>query len=517
MIIIMQSLYSYLRTMPLWDRLEELLGREEYLCWKTEVLIDDESKFVQEEPRTFDDHESTKFYEFSMAETSLGIFKVSVTYSTLDSMAIQAGIPLMVTDPVNIREIPTTPSAEPRGMVMRQATSPIPSPTTRRKVLSVIERRFRKEPRHGLSVGALFSDDTMHVDEDDAEKGDGKAEEQLIQRSPESRRSTSMLTSSVASKISRSPNATLYSGSDIEDEYRASRETPISLSWDDSMISSSADLLLKSSKGSLPTTSSDFFGSFVGSYEESILNGRMSTLPSRPIEFLSEIGVFGRGGCRAALKCPPHVTIPFAAYFYEVEDTESPSPYVGDIDLPAGLLDRKKHVGMYRIPSKGQLQIIIKNPNKTVVKIFLVAYDVSDMPCSSKTFLRQMSHGTMRPAGLRYAIQVNLMCDQHGRIFLHRNVRVVFSHRLPDTDEKLKITTYWPQNPKYVSEPPHMLSSQVQDVSRISDRFIAFAKLNDAENDPSLGGDEKRASTQNPSLYEEPFSSDHGTLHPLDE
>ncbi|KAF2401748.1 hypothetical protein EJ06DRAFT_528900, partial [Trichodelitschia bisporula] len=54
----------------------------------------------------------------------------------------------------------------------------------------------------------------------------------------------------------------------------------------------------------------------VGSYEESILRGRMSTIPSRPLNFLAQIGVLARGKCRPSLRCPPHVTVPFPAVFY---------------------------------------------------------------------------------------------------------------------------------------------------------------------------------------------------------
>ncbi|KAG0649200.1 hypothetical protein D0Z07_4495 [Hyphodiscus hymeniophilus] len=161
----------------------------------------------------------------------------------------------------------------------------------------------------------------------------------------------------------------------------------------------------------------------VGSYEESILRGRMSTTPSKPLNFLAQIGVLGLG----------------KSVFYSYETTshgragqaeEGPSPYVGQIDLENNLpnLDearegkRKRHVtnptrshtddhdvdvtntnhlsereirraekqkrrstsprappgGSYRIPEKGQLQIIIKNPNKTAVKLFLVPYDLAD-------------------------------------------------------------------------------------------------------------------------------------------
>jgi hypothetical protein len=48
----------------------------------------------------------------------------------------------------------------------------------------------------------------------------------------------------------------------------------------------------------------------------------------------------------------------------------------------------------YRVPAKGQVQLVIKNPNMTAVKVFLVPYDLSDMPAGKKTFVRQKCHIT---------------------------------------------------------------------------------------------------------------------------
>ncbi|KAJ0152318.1 Uncharacterized protein HZ326_5252 [Fusarium oxysporum f. sp. albedinis] len=191
----------------------------------------------------------------------------------------------------------------------------------------------------------------------------------------------------------------------------------------------------------------------VGSYEESILRGRMSTTPSKPLDFVAQIGVLGKGKCKSSLKCPPHVTLSFPAVYYSYSSTshgrsntdDGPSPYVGQIDLENGLpnpddehrakkkaqsrfADRKPiedmmDVGLdnqgseqisrrnsrasrrsgsgsakappggsYRIPEKGQIQIIVKNPNKTAVKLFLIPYDLTGMEPGTKTFVRQRSY-----------------------------------------------------------------------------------------------------------------------------
>jgi len=256
----------------------------------------------------------------------------------------------------------------------------------------------------------------------------------------------------------------------------------------------------------------------VGSYEESILRGRMSTTPSKPLDFVAQIGVLGLGKCKSSLRCPPHVTIPFPAVFYSYETTshgrsgkseDGPSPYVGQIDLENNLTNpdeardnkRKRHSanivrnqmgeldlidppntnqltereirraekqkrrstspkappgGSYRIPEKGQLQIIIKNPNKTAVKLFLVPYDLASMEPGTKTFIRQRSYSAGpvidsalssspqvptnpldRPI-LRYLVHLHICCPSRGRFYLYKSIRVVFANRVPDGKEKLR-------------------------------------------------------------------------------
>lgn len=280
--------------------------------------------------------------------------------------------------------------------------------------------------------------------------------------------------------------------------------------------------------------------SMVGSYEESILRGRMSTTPSKPLDFLAQIGVLGLGdNCKSSLRCPAHVTLPFPAVFYSYASTphgrspgasdDGPSPYVGQIDLENGLSSpdesrarRRSHQrsgsaaaaarrrrdgsvgattdvdmsgvdisgatttgaeeadsrrmankqtrrhrgstsspkappgGSYRIPEKGQIQIIIKNQNKTAVKLFLVPYDLAGMEPCTKTFIRQRSYsggaaatddggsGGLGAAAeddkpvLRYLVHLHICCPARGRYYLYKSVRVVFANRVPDGKEKLR-------------------------------------------------------------------------------
>ena len=277
--------------------------------------------------------------------------------------------------------------------------------------------------------------------------------------------------------------------------------------------------------------------SMVGSYEESILRGRMSAAPSKPLNFTAQIGVLGKGDCKP--KCPPHITVPFPAVYYcwsaglgRRPVNDEPSPYVGQIDLhqsassmnlsnsptrkgSAASLDLRDNVpgrsenlveersrshrdparvrrrrrlspsfappeGSYRIPEQGQLQIVIKNPNKTAVKLFLVPYDLSGMEPGTKTFIRQrlLSAGPiienslvpkMSPKvglgdpnpkhSLRYLIHLNICCPSKGRYYLYQHIRVVFANRVPDNKEQLRTETQLPE-PRFSTWKPVSLSRQ---------------------------------------------------------
>ncbi|KAI1592573.1 Chromosome-seg domain containing protein, partial [Pyrenophora tritici-repentis] len=245
-----------------------------------------------------------------------------------------------------------------------------------------------------------------------------------------------------------------------------------------------------------------------------------------------------------SIPTPTRSDVPFPAVFYSyntgngrISDNE-PSPYVGLIDLENSLpapdeskesgkhkrrhavpppdqddLDFRIHLGdeeslqttkgnlrrkekkkrrstspkappggCYRIPPQGQLQIVLKNPNKTAVKLFLVPYDLSDMEPGQKTFIRQRSYsagpiidmpsssrknlGTDCPEAalsssddpndrpiLRYLIHLHICCPSKGRHYLYKSIRVVFANRVPDGKEKLRNEIQQPE-PRYSTYKP---------------------------------------------------------------
>ncbi|TKY86278.1 hypothetical protein EX895_005103 [Sporisorium graminicola] len=195
-----------------------------------------------------------------------------------------------------------------------------------------------------------------------------------------------------------------------------------------------------SSSAASPTPN---FGSLVGSFQESLLCGRMSMPASKPVIFDAEIGVLGVGRCKPSLRCPPHVHIQFPAHFYDFHAMDASasasrvgstaalgSPYVGTIDLDAhyhatllaatlatGPSDLPSFPG-YAVPPKGQVQLVVKYPELNAVKLFLVPYDLTDMQPGTKTFIRQktMSRSSADP---------NDDDHQHGHRASPNNVRVV--------------------------------------------------------------------------------------------
>lgn len=307
-----------------------------------------------------------------------------------------------------------------------------------------------------------------------------------------------------------------------------------------------SDFPMSSSRTRRPSMSGDAsplqHAPMVGGYEESILRGRMSTLPSKPLDFVAQIGVLGKGNCKPSLKCPPHIAVPFPAVFYAYSP-HKPSPYVGQVDLEAQLkpprpvnargsrrsqspesdaggnqkrgnekqlndairdgptfvakqrrrqISKRAPNGSYRIPQQGQLQIVIKNPNKTAVKLFLVPYDLTGMESGQKTFIRQRSYSvgpiidlppnlssTLETDGLtnpddskdkpvlHYSILLHICCPCHGRYYVYKIIRVVFANRVPDRKEKLRVETEWPE-PKYSvykPEPSHSSRGRTNDIA----------------------------------------------------
>ncbi|XP_051497968.1 atos homolog protein B [Apus apus] len=196
----------------------------------------------------------------------------------------------------------------------------------------------------------------------------------------------------------------------------------------------------------------------LGNFEESILKGRFA--PSGRIEgFTAEIGASGS-------YCPQHVTLPVDVTYFDISEHSAPSPFLGVIDLEA--LGKKG----YSVPKAGTIQVTLFNPNKTVVKMFLVTYDFQDMPANHMTFLRHriflvpVGEGEGATTGLSdllgtgpprrvlcYLMHLRFHSSKSGKIYLHNDIRLLFSRKSIEVDSgipyELKSFTEMPRNPCY--------------------------------------------------------------------
>ncbi|XP_011309220.1 protein FAM214A [Fopius arisanus] len=177
----------------------------------------------------------------------------------------------------------------------------------------------------------------------------------------------------------------------------------------------------------------------LGSFEESALNGRLEPV-STVHGFTAEIGASGSF-------CPKHRKLPVTVFFYTLGDNDKvSSPYLAHINLG------KKG---YQVPRSGTIQVTLLNPLGTVVKMFVVLYDLSDMPPRSHTFLRQR---TLRDKSLRYLIHLRFMSGKSGRVYLHTDIRMIICHK-SDVDtasdfgseppKEYRSYIHGPTNPKF--------------------------------------------------------------------
>ncbi|XP_067653536.1 atos homolog protein A-like [Haliotis asinina] len=184
----------------------------------------------------------------------------------------------------------------------------------------------------------------------------------------------------------------------------------------------------------------------LGNFEESVLNGRIE--PIGVVDgFTAEIGASGSF-------CPKHVILPVTSYFFKLSDDNAPSPYLGHMNLES--LGKRG----YHIPKKGTLQVTLFNPNKTVVKMFVVMYDLREMPANCRTFLRQrtlympVDPDSDEPAYLRYLIHLRFASSKTGKIHLHTDIRLIFARDKFEFDNKvaqyeLRSFNEGPRNPKF--------------------------------------------------------------------
>lgn len=211
----------------------------------------------------------------------------------------------------------------------------------------------------------------------------------------------------------------------------------------------------------------------VGNFEENILHNRLK--PDRTVDgYTVEV----RAACSQFQPSPFKSGVRMS--FYSMGDS---FPYIGRV--PIGSRG-------YRIPKRGTIQVTLFNPHGTLVKLFLLFYDLNDMPPSSQTFLRQKTlilpkltnsdnhyphynrndhSGKNNPntktthsypsindkKRVKYMIQLNIVSSKSGRIYLNRDVRLFISKKtdletasqLVKQDYEVKAFDEMPNNPRY--------------------------------------------------------------------
>ncbi|XP_063700311.1 protein Atossa [Culicoides brevitarsis] len=178
----------------------------------------------------------------------------------------------------------------------------------------------------------------------------------------------------------------------------------------------------------------------LGSLEESLLHYRIP-IKHQVVGFKVLLGASGSF-------CPTQLTVPAVSSFYELDGHSVLTPYVSEFKLP-----RKG----YCVPRQGTIQVTLLNPLGTVVRMFVVPYDYSDMPPTNVSFIRQriMARRVDSPSDsnsgttnahefeklsrneqmrlLRYAIHLRFKTSRSGRLYLHTDVKILVLRR-PDCD-----------------------------------------------------------------------------------
>uniref|UniRef100_A0AC34Q6Q6 Atos-like conserved domain-containing protein n=1 Tax=Panagrolaimus sp. JU765 TaxID=591449 RepID=A0AC34Q6Q6_9BILA len=209
--------------------------------------------------------------------------------------------------------------------------------------------------------------------------------------------------------------------------------------------SSSSDSEVFTTKNSTIYGSHSSSNALLCNFEESALNGRLDPISCLD-GFQLQLAISGSFSV-------PHTMIPVSTYFFNVSDDNAPSLYLGHCSLKDAFGRKSIH-----IPKKCIVQATLFNPQGSVVRIFIVKIDCHDIPPKSRTFIRQRTYAKLpdddnnehdkrkqHENHLRYLINLRLATNRTGKLYLHTDIRLLFSNKT-DLDVMNLIAEYGLEN-----------------------------------------------------------------------
>eukprot|EP00834_Sanchytrium_tribonematis_P002288 NODE_67_length_25542_cov_1.476831.p9 type:complete len:361 gc:universal NODE_67_length_25542_cov_1.476831:7014-5932(-) len=107
-------------------------------------------------------------------------------------------------------------------------------------------------------------------------------------------------------------------------------------------------------------------GSFIGSFEQSLLAGRIPAPFSNPISFDTSCSITFTSSKSGLMRSLPTLNTKFECVFYKLDNNQSSTPYSGNINFNdvllnefSDLFDQECLRSGLKIPGKGQIQLVI--------------------------------------------------------------------------------------------------------------------------------------------------------------